>query len=220
MSGVSKPTFDGKERRGFETAFGFDKDDRPVIRGNPIVFNSWSRVMTFETHPGQYIRFQERVSPDAVDRTLKSGSKVLAYWNHERGKVLGSTKNGTLRLRKAAESHMSMELYPTPEFLTTLEAGALKRGDVDQMSFGFNVVEDDWFDYQPDERGIFHREIKDMTYSEVSIVGEPAYEATSVQFSERADELRVYVEPKFVERFRAGMSIDFARKLHKTRLAG
>lgn len=217
MSGVSKPRPDGRERRNFETAFSIDQEERHVIKGNPIVFNSWSRVMAYEISPERFIRFRERISPDAVDRTLKSGSKVLAYWNHNHDKVLGSTRNGTLRLKKTSQS-LAMELYPTPEWSMTPDAAALRRADVDQMSFGFNVVEDDWHGWVPDDDGIFHRDIKDMIYSEVSIVGQPAYEDTSVQFR-ASEEMRVYVEPKFIEPLLSGMSIDFARKLHQTRLA-
>lgn len=217
MSEVSKSEFVRREERTFTTSFGMDQnDDRPVIRGNPIVFNSPSQVLHLEYN--DQVKFRETINPSAVDRTLNSGSKVLAYWNHNGDKVMGSTRNGTLRLQKNDQA-MAMALYPTPEFMTTWEAGALRRGDVDRMSFGFRVVVggDKWSD-GPDEFGVWDREIVDMMFSEVSIVGSPAYEETSVSFAKRHEQ-RVYVPPHLLEKVIGGASVDFLRKVHQNRLA-
>jgi len=212
MFAASKPK--GFEERDAPEEFRFDGDGtRPVVRGTPIVFNAWSSVLS---EMGGLVRFREAIAPEAVDRTLKSAAEVLAYWNHNNDKILGNTRSGTLHLRKAA-SGLEMELYPTPEWLTTPEAAGLRRGDVRHMSFGFNVVDDAWDG--PDEQGVYERTIIDMVFSEVSIVGRPAYSQTSVMMANRGHEKRVLVSEESLERFKRGMSLDFARKIHKTRMA-
>jgi len=206
MSGVSRQP-EGVEKRDASTLFNFDGDGaRPVIRGNPIVFNSWSQVLW----AGGEIAFREVIIPDAVDRTLRSAEEIHAYWNHDGNEVLGSTLSGTLHLRKASNA-LSMELYPTPEWLATHHAAGLKRGDVRRMSFGFRVIEEKWSD-EPDEHGVYEREILDMMFSEVSIVSKPAYRDTTVTLSQRSLDV-------FHADVRRGLSLDLARKIHKTRLA-
>jgi len=213
MSGVSKPK--GFEQRDAALEFRFDGDEsRPVVRGTPIVFNAWSSVLS---EMRGLVRFRESISPSAVDRTLKGSAEVLAYWNHNADEVLGNTRSGTLHLRKNADG-LGMELYPTPEWMSTPHAAGLKRGDVRHMSFGFSVVDDKWSD-MPDEDGVYEREILDMVFSEVSIVGRPAYTQTSVMMSSRGEEQRVLVSDASLERFTRGISLDFAQKLHKTRMA-
>lgn len=202
---------DGVERRDASTLFNYDGDGtRPVIRGTPIVFNSWSQVLC----AGKYgeLRFREAILPEAVDRTLRSTDEIHAYWNHQGGEVLGSTLSGTLQLRKTPAG-LAMDLYPTPEWLATHYAAGLKRGDVRRMSFGFGVVEggERWSE-EPDEHGVFEREILDMVFTEVSIVGKPAYRDTVVALSQRSLDV-------FHADARRGLSLDLARKIHKTRLA-
>lgn len=208
MSGVSKQP-EGVEKRDASTLFNFDGDGaRPVIRGNPIVFNSWSQVM----RGGMFgeIAFREVIAPEAVDRTLRSAEEIHAYWNHDGGEVLGSTLSGTLHLRKTSNA-LAMELYPTQEWLATHHAAGLKRGDVRRMSFSFRVIDEKWSE-EPDENNVFEREILDMMFSEVSIVGKPAYRDTTVTLSQRSLDV-------FNSDVRRGLSLDMARKIHKTRLA-
>ncbi len=209
MSGVSKGQPHGVEKRDASTLFNYDGDgSRPVIRGNPIVFNSWSRTL----RGGMFgeILFREVISSDAVDRTLRSAEEIHAYWNHDGGEVLGSTASGTLQLRKTSTA-LAMELFPTPEWLATHHAAGLKRGDVRRMSFGFAPLDERWSE-EPDAEGVYEREILDMMVSEVSIVGKPAYRETAVTLSQRSMDV-------FQSDVRRCLSLDLARKIHKTRLA-
>jgi HK97 family phage prohead protease len=210
MSGVSKGTANtGVEKRDASTLFNYDGDGaRPVIRGNPIVFNSWSQTL----RGGMFgeILFREVIAPEAVDRTLRSAEEIHAYWNHDGGEVLGSTASGTLNLRKTS-SALAMELYPTQEWLATHHAAGLKRGDVRRMSFGFGVLEEKWSE-EPDEHGVYEREIVDMLFSEVSIVGKPAYRDTTVALSQRSLDV-------FNSDVRRCLSLDMARKRHRNLLA-
>jgi HK97 family phage prohead protease len=210
MSGVSKGTPNtGVEKRDASTLFNYDGDGvRPVIRGNPIVFNSWSQTL----RGGMFgeIQFREVISPAAVDRTLRSADEIHAYWNHDGGEVLGSTLSGTLQLRKTSTA-LAMELYPTQEWLATHHAAGLKRGDVRRMSFGFGVIEEKWSE-EPDEHGVYEREIVDMLFSEVSIVGKPAYRDTTVALSQRSLDV-------FNSDVRRCLSLEMARKRQRNLMA-
>jgi len=211
MSGASKVERSEIERRDATSTFTVDSNDvtgRTIIRGTPIVFNVWSKVL-FDPYIG---RFRELIRPEAVDRTLRSAQEVLAYWNHQGGDVLGNTLSGTLLLRKTM-SNLAMELYPSQEWLGTPQAAAVKRGDVRGMSFGFGTTEDgdEWSD-QPDSDGIWSREVTDMMVSEVSIVGKPAYPQTTVAVSQRSLDA-------FQTLRASGSRIDWLRKVHQTRLA-
>jgi len=53
---------------------------------------------------------------------------------------------------------------------------SVRRGDLDSMSFGFVVRDDNWRELE----GRALREIRDLDLHEVSLVSFPAYEETSV----------------------------------------
>jgi HK97 family phage prohead protease len=206
MSGASN-----FETRDASSAFTVDENanGRITIRGTPIVFNSWSRVM-YDPRIGQ---FRELIRPEAVDRTLTSAKEIHAYWNHQSGDVLGNTLAGSLLLRKTP-ANIAMELYPTSEWMGTPQAAAVKRGDVRGMSFGFGIMDDGdvWSD-RPDDDGVWNREIVDMDFSEVSIVGRPAYPQTTVNVSQRSMETFQAIQA-------AGSTVEYLRMVHRNRLAG
>lgn len=89
--------------------------------------------------------FDERIAPGAFDKVLTDD--VRALFNHDPNFVLGRTKSGTLKLsvdKRGLYTEIQM-----PESATALRE-AIKRGDVDQMSFGFTVKRDSW---ERDEKG-------------------------------------------------------------------
>lgn len=136
-----------------------------TIAGYAAVFNS-------ETDIGGY--FREVIAPGAFTETLKSAD-VRAYFDHDRGRVLGRSKAGTLRL-KEDEKGLSVEI-DLPDTSDGRDVQALlERGDVDGMSFGFIVRHDEW-DETADPPT---RTIHEVILREVSVVSEPAYPDTSV----------------------------------------
>lgn len=118
--------------------------------------------------------FIEVIAPGAFTETLKT-SDVRAYFDHDRGRVLGRVKTGTLRLKEDATGlAVEIDLPDTSDGrdVKTL----LERGDVDGMSFGFMVTHDEWDETtNPPQRTIHAVELR-----EVSVVSEPAYGDTSV----------------------------------------
>lgn len=137
------------------------------IEGYFAVFNSQT-----ELWPGAF----EEIAPEAFDNTL--GNDIRALINHDTTLVLGRNKSGTLELK--ADSHGlwgRAKINPNDtDAMNVYER--VKRGDVDQCSFGFNInkEETDWR-----EDGTVKWIIKDVDLHEVSVCTFPAYEETGVQ---------------------------------------
>lgn len=137
--------------------------DGMMFEGYAAVFNSRSENLG---------GFTEFVAPGAFTRSLKTRNDVKLLWNHDSGQVLGSTRARTLTLSEDARGlKVSAQLPNTQLGRDTAEL--LKRGDVDAMSFGFNVIKDTW-NAAGDERTL-----DAVRLFEVSIVAFPAYSATS-----------------------------------------
>ena len=149
-----------------------------TITGYAAVFNSKS----------EDLGFREIIMPGAFDRALKEAHDVRALWNHNQDMVLGRTKSGTLRL-SVDERGLKIET-DLPDTQAGRDALTLiGRGDVDQMSFAFRTLTDDW----RTEDGEIIRELRDLELLDVSPVAYPAYAETSV--SARALEMAKGTQP-------------------------
>ena len=143
-----------------------DDGNAPVIEGYFAVFNRET-----ELWPGAF----EEIAPGAFDNTLSNDIRALI--NHETRLVLGRTKAGTLELR--ADNYGlwgRIKINPNDTDAMNLYE-RVKRGDVDQCSFGFNIVseETEWRD-----DGTVKWRITEVDLHEVSVVTFPAYEDTGV----------------------------------------
>lgn len=159
--------------------------------------------------------FREIIAPGAFTETLKTAD-VRAYFDHDRGRVLGRAKAGTLRLSED-EKGLAVEI-DLPDTSDGRDVRALlERGDVDGMSFGFVVTHDEW-----DERSNPPtRTIHAVDLREVSVVSEPAYGDTSIALrgleqarkasqADRAEHNRLMAEARIAER-RASSENKFRR---------
>lgn len=138
-----------------------------LIEGYFAVFNRQT-----ELWPGAF----EEIAPTAFNNTM--GNDVRALINHETKLVLGRNKAGTLELR--IDSHGlwgSIRINPKDTDAVNLYE-RVKRGDVDQCSFGFNILKEttDWRD-----DGSVKWTIEEVDLHEVSVCTFPAYEETGVQ---------------------------------------
>lgn len=118
--------------------------------------------------------FDEVIAFGAFTETLKTAD-VLAYFDHDRGRILGRVSSGSLRLTEDAKG-LAVEI-DLPDTTDGRDVRALiERGDVKGMSFGFHVTKEQW-----DETGDKpKRTILAVDLREVSIVSEPAYDGTSI----------------------------------------
>lgn len=158
------------------------------IEGYFAVFNS-----NYDIAPGM----SESVAPGAFRNTL--GGDVRALIDHETMYVLGRNQAGTLDLRE--DSHGlwgSVLINPNDQDAMNLYA-RVQRGDVNQCSFGFDIL-DEGTEYRDD--GSVHWEIREVRLYEVSVCTFPAYAETSVQA--RKDDYQRIVERE-TEKWRAEM---------------
>ncbi|WP_271814504.1 HK97 family phage prohead protease [Clostridium beijerinckii] len=140
--------------------------DNMTIEGYFVVFNSQT-----ELWQGAY----EEIAPTALDNTLSNDVRALI--NHDTTLVLGRNKAGTLDLKVDSRGLWgSIKINPNDTDAVNLYE-RVKRGDVDQCSFGFNVTseETDWRD-----DGTVKWTITGVDLHEVSVCTFPAYEDTGV----------------------------------------
>lgn len=153
---ADKATFDAELRAD---------DSGTTIRGYAVRWNVEADGLSF----------REQFAPGAFTRSLGSGTPVYLLVNHDADMVpLASTKSGTLRLRQddlglAIEADLDPANPRAQELMS-----ALKRGDINKMSFAFSV------DPDGQSRADGLRTVNAATLHEVSVVTWPAYSATSV----------------------------------------
>ena len=126
--------------------------------------------------------FVERIAPGAFRRSLTShGWDIKLLANHDPGRVLASTRAKTLRLRDTDRGlFVEAELPNSPEGDNYAEA--IRRGDIDSMSFGF-TVQPGGEKWSADGKV---RTLTDVKLFEVSVVAWPAYSATTGTTSVRS----------------------------------
>ena len=97
--------------------------------------------------------FVESVSSGAFRKTLSEGADVAFLLNHQ-GMTLARTKSGTLKLSEETDGkrspvygvtglHSEALLDPTNMHVQTMRS-AVDRGDLDEMSFAFRVMRQEW----------------------------------------------------------------------------
>lgn len=158
----------GKRRmRTVGTEFKTREDGEGLsIEGYFSVFNS-----NYEIAPGM----SESIAPGAFTNSL--ANDVRALTNHDTTLVLGRTKNHTLELREDTHGLWGhIDINPNDADAMNLYE-RVKRGDVDQCSFGFDIRSEDT-DIRED--GSVHWTIKDVELYEVSCCTFPAYEETNI----------------------------------------
>ncbi len=143
-----------------------DSPDK-YIEGYFAVFNKET-----ELWPGAF----EAIASTAFDNTLAEDIRALI--NHDTTLVLGRTKANTLEL-KTDNYGLWGQIKINPNDTDAMNLyERVARGDVDQCSFGFNILneETDWR-----EDGTVKWTIKEVKLFEVSPCTFPAYEQTGIQ---------------------------------------
>jgi HK97 family phage prohead protease len=158
----------------------------PMITGIAAPFGKLSEPIM-----GQ---FQEKIDSKAFDESLDGDIRCL--FNHEPNYVLGRTMAGTLRLQKDKSGLKFENDPPDTQWARDLQV-SIRRGDVNQMSFAFECLEDSW-----DKSGEMPiRTLKKVKLFDISIVTYPAYPQTKVGLrgfteDELINVLDKYFQPK------------------------
>ena len=141
--------------------------DEMKIEGYFVVFNSETKL--FENY---YEEISDKAFKD-IDLT-----DIRALADHDTAKVLGRTKSQTLSLsvdEKGLYGEITINKNDS-EAVNLYER--VKRGDIDQCSFGFNIL-DETMDTRAD--GSTKWTITEIELFEVSVVTFPAYADTAVE---------------------------------------
>jgi Escherichia/Staphylococcus phage prohead protease len=169
--------------------------DAPKITGYAAVFDKKSEDLG---------GFREVIRRGAFSKTIKEAD-VRALFNHDPNFVLGRTKSGTLSLEENAKGLKIAIDPPKTQIVRDLVIEPIKRGDIDQMSFGFQAINDKW---GTENEGQV-RELLEVKLFDISPVTFPAYPQTSVQARALRDEgIDVDLLMQVMIRARDGMSLD------------
>lgn len=124
----------------------------------------------------------ETIAAGAFDKTLAEGPDVQLLINHE-GLPLARTKSGTMRLSADQRGlHTVADLDPADPDVVSLR-GKMARGDIDEMSFAFRTVRQEW-----DEEYLNRRILEvNLHKGDVSVVNYGANPATSVALRKLAE---------------------------------
>lgn len=182
---------DIRQLRTVATKFVTRQDgDEPHITGYFAVFNS-----IYEIAPGM----TESIAPGAFSKTISGDIRALI--NHDTTLVLGRTKAHTLTLFEDKRGlYGDITINPNDQDAMNLYERVV-RGDVDQCSFGFEIVKEDT-DVLDD--GSIHWTIREVKLYEVSACTFPAYKTTNISAREaQRDSIRVRDLESWKERMKA-----------------
>ncbi|WP_430488918.1 HK97 family phage prohead protease [Rossellomorea marisflavi] len=154
---------------------------------DPLVISGYAAVFNSKTSIGDF--FEEVIEPGAFARTISENGDIRALFNHNWDHVLGRTKNGTLKVEEDNRGLKFEVELPNTSLARDL-AESLRRGDINQCSFGFYATNDTW-DYAV-EPAI--RTLNEVELYEISVVSIPAYEDTEVSL--RSKEIDEQVEKR------------------------
>lgn len=160
-----------------------DNGNRTLI-GYAVKWEKKSLVM------GYYRKFREQFKNGAFTETLRNDDQRF-LWSHNTSKVLGRTKNNTLRLSEDAVG-LRFELDLPNTTLGNDTYVSIKRGDVDGVSFGFSMISEEI--QEPDD-DLMLRTVTKAKLLEVSAVAFPAYPDSEVS-ARGYDPYRNYVKEK------------------------
>lgn len=144
-----------------------ENTDEKIIEGYFAVFSTET-----ELWPGAF----ESIAPNAFDNSLSNDIRALI--NHDTGMVLGRNKSGTLELKIDSRGLWGKVVINEKDSDALNLYERVKRGDVDQCSFGFNIMSEET-DFGDD--GTVKWTITEADLHEVSVVTFPAYQETGVQ---------------------------------------
>jgi len=157
-----------QERRTLQSEFRVEQreDGKKLIRGHAAVFNS-------ETDLGW---FRERIAPGAFSESIGKDD-VRALFNHDENFILGRNKAGTLTMRED-EQGLYVEIDPPDTQVARDLVTSIERGDISQMSFGFQTIKDSWETEENAAKDL--RTLEKVKLWDVSPVTFPAYQETDV----------------------------------------
>lgn len=157
-------------KRDFKTKFKVTREEQ---NAEEMIIEGYFALYESETElwEGSY----EIITKGAFDNTLNND--IRALWNHNTQYVLGRNKSGSIELKTDDKGLFAIIRLPQTQYAEDLYK-LIKRGDVDQCSFGFNILNEDLEELAS---GGYRWRINEIDLHEISVVTFPAYEGTAVQ---------------------------------------
>ena len=152
---------DATEKRFFKVETRVSKKGkRNIIEGHAAVFNELSEDLG---------GFREKINPGAFDDVLDND--VRAFFNHDPNFLLARTSSGTLKL--STDKRGLKYSFDVPDTTAGRDLlVSMKRGDITQSSFAFQVETDSW---NTTSKGEIRTIEKVSRLFDVSPVSIPAY---------------------------------------------
>jgi HK97 family phage prohead protease len=152
---------DATEKRFFKVETRVSKKGkRNIIEGHAAVFNELSEDLG---------GFREKINPGAFDDVLDND--VRAFFNHDPNFLLARTSSGTLKL--STDKRGLKYSFDVPDTTAGRDLlVSMKRGDITQSSFAFQVETDTW---NTTSKGEIRTIEKVSRLFDVSPVSIPAY---------------------------------------------
>lgn len=172
-------------KRSFEITYRTkrDNDNKKIIQGYAVVFDSWTDINSWgET-------WKECIRKGAFTQSLKENS-ILALYNHDFNNVL-ARKDVNMKLVEDDKGlYFEIELPDTTQGNDLYEL--INKGIVNQCSFSGYVRKNLWSE---DNGGNVLREILEIDLIEITITPIPAYEVTEAEVK-RSREIKSTKENK------------------------
>lgn len=157
----------------------------PVIEGYAAVFDQPTVIQDW------FGGYRETIAPGAFKKTIREAD-VRALFNHNPDWVLGRNKAGTLTL-KEDDHGLAVTIHPPDTAVARDLVESMRRGDINQMSFGFETIKDQWT-FAKDEE-LDDRRLLEVRLWDVSPVTFPAYPQTEAYVRSAIAALQRYVTP-------------------------
>ena len=156
-----------KEKRSFLFEIKSDEKEERKMTGHAAVFGEVAEIGGW---------FREQIEPGAFKASIKKDD-VRALFNHDENYVLGRNTAGTLKMSED-ETGLKVNIDPPDTQFARDLAVSIDRGDISQMSFAFQVLEEEWIRGEKKELDL--RKIKKVRLFDVSPVTFPAYDGTDI----------------------------------------
>ena len=137
--------------------------------------------------------FREKVAPGAFADSIQTDD-IRALFNHDANLILGRNRAGTLKLAED-ERGLRIEIDPPDTQVARDLLVSLERGDINQMSFGFQVVVDSW-EHNTEGNALDIRTLEKVRLWDVSPVTFPFYKETDVAIRSHEEWQKTLKEPE------------------------
>lgn len=152
--------------------------ERRYHKIDDIEVRSEGDTLRFAGHVAKFDRwsedlgFREKIAPGAFLKTAKEAD-IRFLFNHDPNFVLGRTRSGTATVREDETGLFVEGEAPNTTWARDLHE-SVKRGDINQGSFGFRTIKDSWNERRTE------RTLEEVALFDVSIVTFPAYQDTDL----------------------------------------